>query len=740
MASENPHLLEKLIHTTFSVDALTGTFPGNFADRITNLSDAFPTGDRRTRSIYDRLIKEYFRRLDHFGFANLQTDLTDAGFTPKSITGFFDLAKNGLLVNFFGASNSAYIWSMRKVNTTYTGYACRIRRESDNMEVDVKFNSDDIVSNDSEVVLAATGFNPTGLLRTDGVATMTYPQSSPCLNENTLSGFLKVNNGRMMTEGGTEFTQNAYVTKWYNQGVGVDLTGAAVDETVELTSFTNVITAEEYVNSFRGPGSIPYTLSSGLAYADDNIVRPVYTRQTEAGGMKRYTLYVNDFGSNSPFGKRWIITRSDQSSNNDAIFQTGTINALSDARIMAYSNTTLEDGSLRPYEHTSWSVKLDDGVTYDNTTTATWSLNTLNSQPLIADSGHLTTYGHTSPIAALRFKDEGNSSMLGSNASVDFNTGTISTTFRLNSTGTADQIIYRLGAGTGTFAGPTKLQSGHFLAYGAPVGGAEATYYTNMSGAATSPKRSVVQIIDNDAIANGVADGSAVVQSTNLEQHDLVKNVIIHDLGPTGTEIFVNASGLDIQNSSYTGKLGGGILQLGANSSLLQPFIGEFYEFIGFDNDPKNTNEEASQYTGQSMTHYKVNQERIPLFIKSDLDRTDFNLTVTTPSVAGSPFSRVNETFQIGYDASGGLDEKDEKLFAYIPYSGTGSEFTLSFTGSITEYDLIAGCSVADGSSRANATCTFNVDRQSTVPLEHRSTLAQGNSSTGIPAILINID
>ena len=35
---------------------------------------------------------------------------------------------------------------------------------------------------------------------------------------------------------------------------------------------------------------------------------------------------------------------------------------------------------------------------------------------------------------------------------------------------------------------------------------------------------------------------------------------------------------------------------------------------------------------------------------------------MTTPEVAGSPIPRVNETFQIGYDAGGGLDETDEKL------------------------------------------------------------------------------
>lgn len=735
MASENPHLLEKLIHTTFSVDALTGTFPGNFADRITNLNDAFPTGDRRTRSIYDRLIKEYFRRLDHFGFANLQTDLTDAGFTPKSITGFFDLAKNGLLVNFFGASNSAYIWSMRKVNTAYTGYACRIRRECDNMEVDVKFNSNDVVSNDSEVVFAASGFNPSGALRTDGLASFAYPgDANTILNENTLSGFLKAANGRVYF-GGEETIQNSYVTKWYNQGVGVDLTGSAIDETVELSNFAGISAADSaYGNLLSGPGN--YTLSGGLSDYDDNIVRPLYTR-LEQGTPIKYSLFVHDFGSTTPLGKRWVII----SNSNVGSHRTGFSNNINSTYLRAYSNTNIVGAqTLRPSDHTSWTVKLSNDFSFDNTTTASWNFDNLNSQPLIGDSGFLTTYGDTSAIAALRFKDEGNPSILGSAASVDFDTGTISTTFRLNSTGTADQMIYRLGDGTGVFAGPQKLQSGHFLAYGAPVDGSEATYYTNMSGAATSPKRSVVQIVDNDAIANGKGDGSAVVQSTNLEQHDLVKNVIIHDLGTTGTEIFVNTSGLNINNSSYTGKLGGGILQLGANSSLSQPFIGEFYEFIGFDNDPKDSDEEQGQYTGQAISHYNINEERIPLFIKSDSDRTSSNLTVTTPEVAGSPIPRVNETFQIGYDAGGGLDETDEKLFAYIPYSGTGTQFTLSTSASMAEYDIVAGCSVADGSSRDNSTCTFNVDRQSTVALEHRTDARQGNSSTGISAILIEID
>ena len=62
------------------------------------------------------------------------------------------------------------IYSLRKVRPDYTGYACRIRRESDNAEADVSFNNANKVGMDSIVTLVADGSTQTLLTFTDGTS------------------------------------------------------------------------------------------------------------------------------------------------------------------------------------------------------------------------------------------------------------------------------------------------------------------------------------------------------------------------------------------------------------------------------------------------------------------------------------------------------------------------------------------------------------------------------------------
>ena len=91
--AENPHLLANEIHGTFGT-GLTGT---NFPTRITGLANDFSTGNVRNDYLYKRVLREYYRNLDNHGFTGFQTDAVDAGFTPLTITGFFDTEVNILL-------------------------------------------------------------------------------------------------------------------------------------------------------------------------------------------------------------------------------------------------------------------------------------------------------------------------------------------------------------------------------------------------------------------------------------------------------------------------------------------------------------------------------------------------------------------------------------------------------------------------------------------------------------------
>ena len=92
--SENPHELANDIHFNTG-KALTGLY--GFARRITGLANDYPTGDPTNLHMYDRLMREYYRNCDNLGFTGLQTDPVDAGFTPLTITGFFDTGVNTAL-------------------------------------------------------------------------------------------------------------------------------------------------------------------------------------------------------------------------------------------------------------------------------------------------------------------------------------------------------------------------------------------------------------------------------------------------------------------------------------------------------------------------------------------------------------------------------------------------------------------------------------------------------------------
>lgn len=208
--AENPHLLANEIHGTFGT-GLTGT---NFPTRITGLVNDFPTGNVRNDYLYKRVLREYYRNLDNHGFTGFQTDAVDAGFTPLTITGFFDTEVNVLLgvdpvtlfFDLFPGALGAY--SLRKLNPNYSGPAAKIRRTSDNAEADVAFDSNGEVSENSVATITNFPISPTTLglfIDTDPVKVVKlYDQS---LNNNH---FTQPTNSRQprIAEGGNLVTSN----------------------------------------------------------------------------------------------------------------------------------------------------------------------------------------------------------------------------------------------------------------------------------------------------------------------------------------------------------------------------------------------------------------------------------------------------------------------------------------------------------------------------------------------------
>jgi hypothetical protein len=627
--AENPHYIEKEIHGTFSTELLTGATVGNFADRIVNLNDHYPTGDRQNQGLYDRMIKEYYRRLDNMGFANFQTDLTDAGFSPKTITGFFDLATNGLLVNFFSSGNAAHIYSMRKVNQQYTGYACRVRRRYDNAEVDVKFNSDDKISGNCEVVLASSGFG-TGI-RTDGVHPVRDGESytgdagslGTIYSEDIFSGFAKAPGGKYSTTDSSIITANGnhlYVTKWYDQGIGINLTGKAVTEglggdvsnmTASNLSFGRDLLPNTDAEKGAGPSSDSvFTISGAItgnlhgggtpAYAnffenDGFSALPVYTR---VEGSNEVTIHAHDWGTTNPFGLRWVITSSTAhhgpNFNNDK--------ATTELKAYSNSNITVANG-YRPSDYSSWTIKLNSNTSFDTSSTITWERIENETNPIIGFSGNLNSdsNGNVSPL----FKGEGNPSKLGTESIIDLNTGTVSSVVKVSDVDSSIGMIWQIGTGESSVVTNSTNNTSAFLSYGQISTDTAFTYNTRFSGASGSASL----FGESNSLFSGVTQLITGNSLTDEQRNTKINNIIVHDKG-TGESVIFNGTGVNVSASNITGKFGQGVLHVGCDANALtgtpSSFAGDIYEVFAFDNDPKDTDSEEAKYTGQIATYYGI--------------------------------------------------------------------------------------------------------------------------------------
>lgn len=75
--------------------------------------------------------------------------------------GSFGAIANGLLPSDARQPENNVVYSVRKVVPSYTGYALRTRRSSDNAEADVSFDSNGLVSDNSPVTLVSNGSTST---------------------------------------------------------------------------------------------------------------------------------------------------------------------------------------------------------------------------------------------------------------------------------------------------------------------------------------------------------------------------------------------------------------------------------------------------------------------------------------------------------------------------------------------------------------------------------------------------
>lgn len=108
MSSENPHLLEKEIHSTFDTGVLAG---GTLESKIASLASVYPTGDSQNYHMFTHMIQELNRKLDQYGFASNIVEPIDAGFRPLNFADFFgDASPSSGLADFLELENDSYLF------------------------------------------------------------------------------------------------------------------------------------------------------------------------------------------------------------------------------------------------------------------------------------------------------------------------------------------------------------------------------------------------------------------------------------------------------------------------------------------------------------------------------------------------------------------------------------------------------------------------------------------------------
>ena len=618
--AENPHDLEKLAKGA-SLDGLTGKDEGNIVDKIVQLKHDYNTGDSQVLHAIEKTIKQYKKSLAASlgdDSVRLQTGLyfadnLDAGFLPSSITGFFDNATNEALYDFYSQNDSTnlitYLYGFRKINPDYTGYACRVRRQYDLAEVDVKFDANGVVSTGSEVVLAHSGFG-----------------SGLRASESTLTGFC------LPSYLPTGITSSVYgtstVSKLYNQGgASTDVTGD-VDGTAlyEANGQGKIASGESFALNITDSANATYTntaetadhegennwvICSGtdIVVGSETLRFPVYGK-TRAGGTTLQCLFPKSGNVGGNNTTRWQIregSRFASATNQYSKIMTSKFSSpTSDGE--GYANTTISAaGTNRPSFHTSWTM---DVGSLDTSTTFQWSTKLLNNQPIISTGAStFMLESGTSGNVCMEFKKEGNHTVLhnGSLFLPFSRNSTVSFVAQLASTG--DNVtLMNEGTAHGNVEGASPLLDGVFVGYGLHHVSSTRAWKAFFAGRNDGIASPIFRSSDSDYTSNGIADsgnntGKAyLILSVQTPGSDDTNNTgEFYYNGVKRRETNVSNGQQSYNNSSV--RFGS---RLDSNGDLTEGFIGKLYEMQFYDDDAQMDQDELNRFTGDLRSFYNI--------------------------------------------------------------------------------------------------------------------------------------
>jgi len=135
--------------------------------------------------------------------------------------------RNKVIMSDATQANNNFVYSVRKVVPSYTGYALRVRRSSDNAEADVSFDSNGLISDDSPVTLVSDGSSSTlGDFKSgSGFVSVWYNQ---CKNTETVTftqtgTILQVGTGYPLNVGSNDFTISGTFKQTVDQATGFQI-------------------------------------------------------------------------------------------------------------------------------------------------------------------------------------------------------------------------------------------------------------------------------------------------------------------------------------------------------------------------------------------------------------------------------------------------------------------------------------------------------------------------------------
>lgn len=626
--ADNPHNIEKDLRGE-DLSTLTGKLEGNAVDKIVQLKYDFATGNSQNLHQIEKAIKQYNKTLASFvgddsvrsASETFFTSSLNAGYLPSSITGFFDNVTNEALYDFYNQGTDdlqTYLYGFRKINPDYTGYACRIRRQYDLAEADVKFNSDGFVATDSEVVLFGNGFG-TGLRDT----------------ELTFSGFCcpsYLNSGLK-----DSIYATTTVTQLHNQGgASTNLTGdvnsrttttrtqAPIARTESLTldiSDTTNTTYGELMETVDfnnlGGGSnqtwVPVS-GTGIVIDGEEIQFPIYG-SVSAGGFNVRTLYPTRSaqGVSEADGRlRWQFREGSSMGGIDYVDNVqlaATTFDLGDG----FSNQTITGSSTnRPTEFTSWTIK--DGSfpsSFDTTSTCTWGQAVLNNQPIVATGASDLMLDNGKPC--MEFKKEGNHGVLhheGNFLSFISSKPRFTFTFvsELNTTG-SDVILMNEGTADGEVEGEGTQLDGACIAYGLHTVSSTRSWKAFLAGRNDGVGEHIFRTSNSDYVNNGITDSGNNLNKNLIILSHQSENTADYD-NNTGEFIYNGVKQRAINVSNGQQPLNQSTMHFGsrldANGDLTEGFNGKLYEVHFYDEDAQMDSDELNRFTGDINNFYNI--------------------------------------------------------------------------------------------------------------------------------------